>query len=207
MGRKIHVVNLNGFQATTPSSEGQAPNEAEQMSKMKEEVENEPPATEQPAEPTPTEPAPIEEPKAKSKRKPPSKPKENKQEEINEEVREEIIAPQLPPKEETEVKQSDKKIKTVELVSCPDCKKEMSKKTLRYSHEKNCTGKPIVREEIPVKRRPLVKESKPKEVIEQYISIPEEIIQQELNKRVKEQKESRVRAKEEKIKKLAMQIV
>ena len=122
-------------------------------------------------------------------------------------MKEEIISEPTPPTAEVEEKQPDKKTKTVELVSCPDCEKEMSKKTLRYSHEKNCTGKPVVREEVPVKRRAPVKTSKPKEVIEQYVSIPEEIIQQELNKRVKEQKESRIRAKDEKIKKLAMQIV
>ena len=83
----------------------------------------------------------------------------------------------------------------------------MSKKTLRYSHEKNCTGKPIVREEIPVKRREPAKNPKPKEIIEQYASIPEEIIQREISKRVREQKDSRMRAKEERIKKLAMNIV
>jgi hypothetical protein len=123
-------------------------------------------------------------------------------------IKEEIISPPTQPTpEEVEVNQPDKKIKTVELVSCPDCKKDMSKKTLRYSHEKNCTGKPVVREEVPVKRRAPIKTSKPKEVIEQYVSIPEEIIQQELNKRVKEQKEARIRAKDERIKKLAMSIV
>ena len=108
--------------------------------------------------------------------------------------------------------QSEKKIKTVELVSCPDCQKEMTKTTLRYSHAKNCAGKPIVREELPVKRRTPVK-AKPHEVNEiipagkTYISIPEEILQQEINKRVKEQKEARIKAKAEKIKKLAEHIV
>ena len=197
MGKKIHVVNLNGFDATAPS-EPQTSNEAEEMSKIKEEVENNEPAIE---EPPPTEPPPTEtpiEPKAKPKRKPPAK----KKEEVQEEVKEELISPPAPPKEE-----AGKKIKTVELVSCPDCKKEMSKKTLRYSHEKNCTGKPIVREEIPVKRREPAKNPKPKEIIEQYVSIPEEIIQREISKRVREQKDSRMRAKDERIKKLAMNIV
>ena len=35
-------------------------------------------------------------------------------------------------------------IKTVELVECPDCNKKMTKKTLKYSHAKNCTGKKVV---------------------------------------------------------------
>ena len=191
MGKKINVVNLNGFEATAPTEE-QPTNEVDEMSKIKEEVKNnEPPV---PLEAEPTEPPPTD-PPPKPKRKPPSAGK-------NKEVKEEIILPPTQPTpEEVEVTQPDKKIKTVELVSCPDCKKDMSKKTLRYSHEKNCTGKPVVREEVPVKRRAPVKTSKPKEVIEQYVSIPEEIIQQELNKRVKEQKEARIRAKDERIKK------
>jgi len=97
--------------------------------------------------------------------------------------------------------QTEKKIKTVELVSCPDCQKEMTKTTFRYSHAKNCAGKPIVREELPVKRRAPVK-VKSQEVNEitspvskTYISIPEEILQQEINKRVKEQKEARIKAR------------
>ena len=35
-------------------------------------------------------------------------------------------------------------VKTVELVECPDCNKKMTKKTLKYSHAKNCTGKKVV---------------------------------------------------------------
>ena len=210
MGKKINVVNLNGFEATTPSE--QTPNEAEGMSKIKEEVENNTPPTEPPTE-QPTEPLneqPLneqpqtEQPRIEAKPKPKRKPPAKKKEEIKEEVRKEIEP--TPPKEEVEVKPPDKKVKTVELVSCPDCKKEMSKKTLRYSHEKNCTGKPIVREEIPVKRRAPVKTSKPPAAVEQYIAIPEEIIQQEINKRVKEQKDARIKAKIEKIQRLAMNI-
>jgi hypothetical protein len=202
MGKKIHVVNLNGFEATAPTSLGEQPtNEADEMSKMKEEAEN-----------NETEPPTPIEPKAKPKRK--SQPKQTATEEIKEEKVEEVVIPPTP-KEEVEVKPpegTEKKVKTVELVSCPDCKKEMSKKTLRYSHEKNCTGKPVVREEIPVKRRAPVKAKPPAETEapkakEAYISIPEEIIQQELNKRVKEQREARLRAKDDKIKKLAMNIV
>ena len=39
MGKKIHVVNLNGFEATAPTEE-QPTNEADEMSKIKEEVKN-----------------------------------------------------------------------------------------------------------------------------------------------------------------------
>ena len=40
-----------------------------------------------------------------------------------------------------QVAQPVSNIKTVELVECPDCKKKMTKKTLKYSHAKNCTAK------------------------------------------------------------------
>ena len=42
-------------------------------------------------------------------------------------------------------------IKTVELVECPDCGKNMTAKTLKYSHAKNCTvnKQPTKQEEAP----------------------------------------------------------
>ena len=196
MVRKINVVNLNSFENATPE---QPTNEAEEMSKIKDDIQNEEPLE----EPTTQQQEPEPEPKVKAKRKPPTK-----------KPTEEITPPSLPLEEKPEEEilpkpRTEKKIKTVELVSCPDCEKEMSSKTLRYSHEKNCTGKPIVREEIPVKRRTptKVKQQAPTPHTEQYISIPEEVIQQEINKIMKEQKVARIRAKDERIKKLAMNIV
>ena len=206
MGKKINIVNLNGFENTTPE---QPTNEAEELSKIKDDIQKEEP----PKEPEELPPVQQEaEPKAKPKRKPPAK---KKTEDIITPPVEEIITPPVEEKpveekpEEEIPPKPEKKIKTVELVSCPHCKKEMSKKTLRYSHEKNCTGKPIVREEIPVKRRPppKVKQEATPQTKDKYISIPEEVVQQEINRRVKEQKESRIRAKDERIKKLAMHIV
>ena len=44
-------------------------------------------------------------------------------------------------------------IKTVELVQCDKCNKQMTKNTLRYHHEKSCPGKPIDTQALPVKRR------------------------------------------------------
>jgi len=41
-------------------------------------------------------------------------------------------------------------IKTVELVECPDCKKKLTMKSLKYSHAKNCIAKrPLKVEETP----------------------------------------------------------
>ena len=46
-----------------------------------------------------------------------------------------------------------KTIKTLELVQCDKCNKQMTKNTLRYHHEKSCPGKPIDTQALPVKRR------------------------------------------------------
>ena len=51
-------------------------------------------------------------------------------------------------------------VKTVELVECPDCNKKMTKKTLKYSHAKNCIGKKVV---------PAVKEEEAEETEEEVI--------------------------------------
>ena len=83
-----------------------------------------------------------EEVKPKPKRK--SKPKI--EEVKTEEVKPEEIIPEEKPKKE-------KKIKTIELVNCKQCDKEMTQRTLRYTHPKLCPGQSIDRNEIPVKRR------------------------------------------------------
>ena len=52
-----------------------------------------------------------------------------------------VMTPEIPnPEGQTPVSS----VKTVELVECPDCNKKMTKKTLKYSHAKNCTGKKVV---------------------------------------------------------------
>ena len=116
--------------------------------------------------------------------------------------------------EEEKAAEKTNKVKTVELVNCPKCKKEMTKRTLRYDHEKTCPGEPIVKEAIPVKRRAPVKkekevEKKPEEV-KTPTEIPNEIIEREVNKRLtmtaQERLQQRMRLKDEKIKKLASQI-
>jgi hypothetical protein len=38
-------------------------------------------------------------------------------------------------------------IKTVEMVECPDCNKKMTKKSLKYSHAKNCIANKQPKEE------------------------------------------------------------
>ena len=68
-----------------------------------------------------------------------------------------VMTPEIPnPEGQTPVSS----VKTVELVECPDCNKKMTKKTLKYSHAKNCTGKKVV---------PAVKEEEAEETEEEVI--------------------------------------
>jgi len=68
------------------------------------------------------------------------------------------VQEQVEPVEQVEqVAQPVSNIKTVELVECPDCKKKMTKKTLKYSHAKNCTAK------VSASALPAVKEAEEEE--------------------------------------------
>ena len=73
-----------------------------------------------------------------------------------------------------------KRKKTVELVKCGKCDKELTKRTLRYDHEKTCPGEPDSRESVPVKRRAPVK----KVEVEKNNHIPVEIIEREMQKQL-----------------------
>ena len=162
----------------------------------------------------------IEAPKPKPKRKPPvKKPKvveetvavvEPIPEPTPEPVVEQLPKGVLEPSSKVE-QPSDpqKKVKTLELVECPSCHKQMTKRTLRYDHHKICPGEKVDREQIPVQRR--IK----KEVVETKqppapMRIPEDIIEQEVKKRIQssiqDRMQQRLKLKEERIKKLASQI-
>ena len=71
---------------------------------------------------------------------------------------------------------------------------------MRYSHQKTCT-KGIPREDIPIKKR-----ATPEKKKEEVINITKDIIEEEINKRINNQREIRIKQKEEKIKKLASKI-
>ena len=146
---------------------------------------------------------PMEVEKPKPKRKPAPKKAKVVEEEapVIETVVEEVKA-------EPVVEQPPKKIKTLELVKCEKCGKEMTKRTLRYDHDKTCKGAPIKREDIPVQKR-VKKLASPKQTpaavatIPAPSSIPEHVIEREVNKRIQDRLLQKVRVKEEKIKKLA----
>ena len=143
--------------------------------------------------------------KPKPKRKPaPKKAKVVEEvapviETVVEEVKPEPVAEQPP-----------KKIKTLELVKCEKCGKEMTKRTLRYDHDKTCKGAPIKREDIPVQKR-VKKLATPEQTPAVVATVPsatvpegvEHVIEREVNKRIQDRLLQKVRVKEEKIKKLA----
>ena len=194
--KQINVVDLAEFDKQPENIETYNNNEPD-IEKIKEEIKNE-----EIEQPTVNDEKPKRKPRAK-------KVKEEPQPEITEEIKEEIqqiTSEEKQPAEEEKPTEKIKKIKTVELVKCDKCGKELTKKALRYSHEKTCTGKVINREDIPVKRR-----TTPKKINNENnninINIPQEIIENEINKRINNIKESRIKQKEEKIKKLAQNIV
>ena len=61
-------------------------------------------------------------------------------------------------------------IKTVEMVECPDCNKKMTKKSLKYSHAKNCIAN----------KQPKEAEAKEEETTEEETKEEEEMIGEEV---------------------------
>jgi hypothetical protein len=79
-----------------------------------------------------------------------------------------------------EEEKPSKKIRTQELETCPKFSKQMTKKTLRYFHEKSCPGVVIDKDSLPVKKRTIKKDSN--ETVNN-INIPEEVIENEVKKK------------------------
>ena len=93
------------------------------------------------------------------------------------------------------------------MVKCDKCSKEITKKTLRYFQEKTCPGETIDKETLPVKKR-IVKKANDENI--NNINIPQEVIENEVKKRIentyKQRMADKLKQKEERIKKLATQI-
>ena len=157
MPKKINVVSLSDIKAAEEDTVESNNDERNQITEaIKEEESLNPPVVEDIREVQP-----MEEVKTKPKRKPASKKAKVIEEEsvvveqltngefLNSKGVEpvvESVAQQL-----VEVKEEPaKKVKTLELVKCEKCNKEMTKRTLRYDHDKTCKGAPIKREDIPV---------------------------------------------------------
>ena len=194
MPKNIHVVNLSAPDQIPPETQS----EKDEFEQVKEAVER---------EEEELQPEIIEEPKPKPKRKPAAKKAiEPVVEETQNEIIEEPKPKRKPATKKINVKVEplieEKPIEIIEekkddLVNCPKCEKQMTKRTLRYNH-KTCPGMKIIRDEIPVKKR-----EKPKVVDDQPIYTPEEIIKNGIKKRTQDKLTQKIRLKEEKIKKLS----
>ena len=68
----------------------------------------------------------------------------NEPNEPNEAIPSEVEVEEETTHPKPEVQTPVSNVKTVELVECPDCHKKMTKKTLKYSHAKNCVAKKVV---------------------------------------------------------------
>jgi hypothetical protein len=148
--------------------------DAEHMTEIVNEIRTEP-APEEPKE---------EQPKPKAKRAP-RKRAESVVEpvvEVTATVEETTVEVALP-EEKTEAK-----TEATDKVACPDCGKQMSAKTLKYSHAPNC---------VVAK-----KQAKQEEHNDDHRNIPEEIIEQEVKKRMNQTRADRIARKQEAVSKL-----
>ena len=189
--KQIHVVSLSPLDKVEQVEE--VPSNEDDINQIKEAIKQEESQQVEQVEP-------ILEPKPK--RKPPAK-KPKVVEEVVEPLEEPVVEPVVEVKEET----PPKKVKTLELVKCDKCNKEMTKRTLRYDHPKTCKGAPINRDEIPVQKR--TKPASPPKVVQPTV-IPDDIIEQEVKKiiqnSIQDRLQMKLRQKEERIKKLAEKI-
>ena len=144
----------------------------------------------------------VEDVKPKPKRKPTKKIIIEESEDIEDikpkpkrKSTKQIIVEDLKPPEPV-IEAEKKNIKTLEMVDCEKCGKQMTKTTLRYHHDKTCPGEKVNKEEQPVNKR-VVKDKTPPEVIEPK---PDKAIT------YKDRLNQQIQIKKESIKKLATNI-
>jgi len=149
--------------------ETEAKTDAEQMTEIIQEVKEV------------AEPAPVEEPaKEKEKKAPKAKAKAKAKVEEQPQAPEAPEAP-LPVEAKTEAK-----------VACPDCGKQMSAKTLKYSHVPNCTAK-----------KQKTTENEPEEGNADHgHHIPAEVIENEVQRRLNGKRAERAARREEMVNRL-----
>jgi hypothetical protein len=193
MPRKSKITAVPVEQPDAPAAEGEPNTEAQEMTEVMNDIkalepEAEPiaePAAEPIAEPV-AEPIaePVAEPKPKPKRA--SRAKAKPTPEPNVEVKEQTIDDttvevEMPSEENKEVKVNEK-------VSCPDCGKQMSAKTLKYSHGPNCLVKKKEAQEEKTER------AKP--------SINDEMIEELVQSRMNNVRKERLAKREQALEKL-----
>ena len=198
MPKQINVVSLSDIKPVE-ENDVDTNNDIDERNQITEAIKEE----EELSPPEDVKPMEVEKPKPKRKPAP-------KKAKVVEEVAPVIETVAEEVKAEPVVEQPPKKIKTLELVKCEKCGKEMTKRTLRYDHDKTCKGAPIKREDIPVQKR-VKKLATPEQTPAVVATVPsatvpegvEHVIEREVNKRIQDRLLQKVRVKEEKIKKLA----
>lgn len=98
-----------------------------------------------------------------------------------------VVEDAIPVEEVKQPVEEVKNTKTLELVNCDKCGKQMTKNTLRYHHDKNCPGLKVNKETLPVKKRTV------KQAVE---NIPKDVIENEVNKRVENTHRNRMNERE-----------
>jgi len=94
---------------------------------------------------------------------------------------------------------TDAKVDT--KVTCPDCGKQMSAKTLKYSHVPNCTAKKQSEGGSQARQRSL-RTPAPEASLRREESVLEEVIENEVQKRLQNKRSERAARREEMVQKL-----
>jgi hypothetical protein len=161
--------------AWTQEAETDAKTDAEQMTEIIQEVKEV------------AEPAPVEEPVKEKAKKATPKAKAKAKAKAEEPLEVQVEEPVAEVKEEakTEAKSEAK-------VACPDCGKQMSAKTLKYSHVPNCTAK---------KQKNVENEPEEGNADHNY-HFPAEIIENEVQRRLSCKRAERAARREEMVNRL-----
>jgi hypothetical protein len=198
---KINVVDFNS-PPDNPEVENTEPtHEAEQLTEIHNTIKD-----------IPEQPQPKPKTKRPKKVKPEPEPIEQESEEppipeVEGISPKEEIQPveEIKPLEEVKPEKNKNKVRVTELHKCEGCGKEMTKKSLRYSHAKNCPAQKPPPPPPETKAKPKLKPQEEKVVVEKYVSIPQldSVLFQSLTQQARQQ---RMQRKQENIKKLALQI-
>ena len=161
---------------TSPVGDEEQQTEAQEMTEIINEVKDMP--AEQADEPVDVDEPVAAEPKAKPKRAPKPKPSIT---EVAPALNEITVTVDIPTEAKADATVSQK-------VSCPDCGKQMSAKTLKYSHVPNCPAKKQkeANEDMPVASS----------------TITDEMIEQEIEKRMANKRVERLNKRQKDLEKL-----
>ena len=167
-----------------------AKTDAEQMT----DIINEVSVIKEPADALPEAPqveaeAPMA-PKVKAKRAPKKPPASAEPEvEVRESFDETQVDVTIPTQEESKT-DAKTEAKTESKVSCPDCGKQMSAKTLKYIHVPNCVAKKQNDTSPPISQ------------VRQRESVMEEVIENEVQQRLQNKRSERAARREEMVQKM-----